>query len=886
MIPKRVELENFLSFGEKQVIDFTTDDEALWILCGPNGVGKSAVFDAITYCLFGQHRGGKDGAASLIRHGQNGFRLNFEFEFNGADYRILRTRSRTTTQRVEQKDAAGWNAIPGVNSVTEVENWVDRTLGLGFVAFTTSVLLRQGEADAIVSATGTDRLKILKRIIDVERFERLSERVQKARKTRETELKLLGTQRAAAKPVTDEELQAARDALAQAEAGRTAAQAASATAAERVNLAKHWMKLEEDWKRLDGQIRNAAALAAEAEQLGQAKARLDDLASAIPILQNFAEVRDRIAALGKTLGDRQAEVGKLTSEVEALTSTIDDSRKKAEAHRTAEVEHGREVKRLGEEVEREAKFLTTAESVAKLSAEFAQFAPDLAANLKAVQERVRGAEEAATATGNLATELSALLRLAKKQQEEFAKVGVGAKCSRCRQPVDEKHAALERADLAREVAALTEKSDAAERAATEANDEKTAARVHCNAIAGDVQKRDALEVRKADQARTLKQFGIHADPRELQRQLDEKKAAAEVHAEREKDESFKSKAAANDAIRLEGQRSERAKTLENLAAQIRTDSEGLAEDRGQRETLHAQLSEPWKARCEALTASDIAELDSERKTLVSSKIAERFEQLQRSKALHDEWVNQRDGLEIQIDGIPVEARVPANEAERLALTARNAASAAEKTRDAANNQADALAAQAEAFRTLLATIATVEKSVDIHRTLDDLLGKHGIQRELVRDAEREIVRFANDTVKNLSGGNLEIELEKSEDDEEAFPLVVRQADVAMPTPVRFLSGSEKFRVAVAIAVAIGKFAAGPSAARPLESVIIDEGFGSLDPSNLQAMREELENLKESQSLKRIILVSHQESFTSSFPVGYQLTPGENGTIAERFRREV
>ena len=49
------------------------------------------------------------------------------------------------------------------------------------------------------------------------------------------------------------------------------------------------------------------------------------------------------------------------------------------------------------------------------------------------------------------------------------------------------------------------------------------------------------------------------------------------------------------------------------------------------------------------------------------------------------------------------------------------------------------------------------------------------------------------------------------------------------------------------------------------------------------MREELENLKNSGTLKRIILVSHQEEFTSSFPVGYRLEPGENGTIATRFQ---
>lgn len=87
-------------------------------------------------------------------------------------------------------------------------------------------------------------------------------------------------------------------------------------------------------------------------------------------------------------------------------------------------------------------------------------------------------------------------------------------------------------------------------------------------------------------------------------------------------------------------------------------------------------------------------------------------------------------------------------------------------------------------------------------------------------------------------------------------------------------------MAVAVALGIGAFAGGRS--RLLDSVIIDEGFGSLDRDGLDATYEELNRLKG--YLKRIVLVSHQEEFAGRFPVGYRLTPGEQGTTAERFRR--
>jgi DNA repair exonuclease SbcCD ATPase subunit len=104
----------------------------------------------------------------------------------------------------------------------------------------------------------------------------------------------------------------------------------------------------------------------------------------------------------------------------------------------------------------------------------------------------------------------------------------------------------------------------------------------------------------------------------------------------------------------------------------------------------------------------------------------------------------------------------------------------------------------------------------------------------------------------------------------------------LPIGVLFLSGSQKFRVAVSVALAVGRFASGR--ARPLEAVIIDEGFGSLDKDGLRAMADELKRLQRSQSLKRVILVSHQDEFTDQFPVGYRLSSGENGTMAAPFRR--
>src|SRR6202043_569568 len=66
-----------------------------------------------------------------------------------------------------------------------------------------------------------------------------------------------------------------------------------------------------------------------------------------------------------------------------------------------------------------------------------------------------------------------------------------------------------------------------------------------------------------------------------------------------------------------------------------------------------------------------------------------------------------------------------------------------------------------------------------------------------------------------------------------------------PINVAFLSGSQKFRVAVSLALGIGQYASRQH--RPIESVIIDEGFGCLDRVGRQVMIQELKNLRDRKS---------------------------------------
>src|SRR5207247_3728371 len=157
-----------------------------------------------------------------------------------------------------------------------------------------------------------------------------------------------------------------------------------------------------------------------------------------------------------------------------------------------------------------------------------------------------------------------------------------------------------------------------------------------------------------------------------------------------------------------------------------------------------------------------------------------------------------------------------------------------------------------------------------YKLLADLLGRSGLQAYLLRRAEKTIVDLANNTLNGLSHSRMRLELRResnatSTQTNKALDLVVYDQDTGQHAiPIGLVSGSQRFRIAVSLALAIGRYTS--REARHIESVIIDEGFGSLDKAGRDDMILELNVLRE--QLARIILVSHQDEFANAFPDRY------------------
>ena len=134
--------------------------------------------------------------------------------------------------------------------------------------------------------------------------------------------------------------------------------------------------------------------------------------------------------------------------------------------------------------------------------------------------------------------------------------------------------------------------------------------------------------------------------------------------------------------------------------------------------------------------------------------------------------------------------------------------------------------------------AEADEAQQVARMLGGLLRSDGFPRWLVASALDALVADASASLAELSGGQFEL----THDDGEF--LVVDHADADARRPVKTLSGGETFQASLALALALSaqlSTLAAEGAAR-LDSIFLDEGFGTLDEANLEVVASTLENL--------------------------------------------
>lgn len=888
MIPKRVTLENFLSFGEKQEIAFD-HDEVLWVIGGPNGSGKSAVFDAMTYCLFGTHRASgtriKDSDNKLIRHGENGFNIVFEFEFNGIDYRISRGRhknaGRQPTPTAERLTFEGdWERVANVNTVKELDCWVVNTLGLNSDQFQASVLLRQGKADAFVDAKPAMRFEILKGIINMDQYESLATLVGEklsdaSREVRTGQKKLEGKA-----IVTPELLKQAETQVAEAEQFKLRSEETQHQVAAIKADAARWDDLQKKKTGITSKLKEVDKWNKQAEQIEKDHAHWKQLSETLPRIKNMVDLRakqqHKETELAKGNADKAEQEAHRLEEATILQQLTDEIQQLQEQKTNLDQQQKERITE-GQEL---ARRLNAANDLADLTKQANAFPASIDRDLAAARE---SHSQAVYTQANAKDEVTRLRTIQKQVDEHHAKVSkmkVGVNCSACGQPVTAEHAEKERQQAKLQLEQAQHALAGAVQKQTTADQEAK----RLSTILEDVQSRVQQKARVLDKLevsrRNYQSLGELQSPEILETQVN--KLRQQYKANQEALEKLQQTLAEREPL-LKSTKSTLQALEKELAAttlQLQVINNELSGIQGQLTAVLDHLPESSKV----VTSTEAAKLDAELRALVQRDIDQQHQQLLQSRNQSAILQSQLEHIDGDLNSIPEPARINLDQAAQQLQQATMDKANAEKNWQNARDHHQQLKRQAEEYQTVTQALAQHEHRETMLKVLDQKLGKKGLQLALMSDAQTQIVDLARQTLLQLSDHQLSLELNQpdGDDSDQALDLCVRNAENAHATPMEYLSGSQKFRVAIAIALAIGRYSAGQS--RPLESVIIDEGFGSLDRDGLNSMAEELKELQRSQLLSRIILVSHQEEFVDRFPAGYTLTPGEAGTTARVWRR--
>src|SRR5579884_3419717 len=189
------------------------------MLSGLNGSGKSAIFDAVTFALFGCHRGGSQKAVELINKDSRELVVEFDFGLDGRRYRARRTQKRDAkggakgTQQLSHFEPNRPEPVPieDTHLLRNFDAWIGDNLGLDYETFTSSVLLLQGKAEKLLDSKPEGRREVLAGIVDLERYERLHARADEQRKALKAKLDSLSERLAALPEVKTEQVKEAEE---------------------------------------------------------------------------------------------------------------------------------------------------------------------------------------------------------------------------------------------------------------------------------------------------------------------------------------------------------------------------------------------------------------------------------------------------------------------------------------------------------------------------------------------------------------------------------------------------------------------------------------------------------------------------------------------------
>ena len=853
MIPIRLELKNFMSYGEDvPAIDFSGMHTVC--LSGENGHGKSALLDAITWSLWGVSRAGKNKHAELVRLGADEMSVHFTFEMDGQRYRAVRKHSRKASgslwelqqETPDQGLGLGWRSLTG-NKAADTGEIIQKLLHMSYDTFSNSAYLRQGQADQFVQQTPSKRKEILADILDLSRYDQLEAKARERMKSAQAE-------------ATD---------------------------------------LERDVNGIDAELLGELELR---EQLAALVARLETLTLRRDELSvEFYAVRDRKTQLE---GQKQF-ADTLRAQIAGLDVEILEYQNELSGH---QVEAGKANALLSrhDEICRDFEKLTVArEKATGLEKDVDQFH--------------RGQQILAAA--------AAELMAAKNEVQWRMKQAVADYDKDVARILDYEPLKTEREKLAPRVAA-------ADRSEEQISPARESLKVITEQFTRLREESAGLEWQVRDWGRKIETLETQQGRCDV---CNSELPPPKVAAIRADYEAFLADALARQKeVKAEGARLKSNITkCENELRVLEVEAKTARDDRTQlaqvdqhlleRESIRATLpnlklvaQEATKTFEQGLFAPEarakITRYETALKKLAHveadfAAVRAEVAVLEPSERLHIALEHAQAALKMAEAGISraqkaLQSRQAGRETAQSQLlgladvsgelaqleTRSQQIRDAEKQRQAEDQAAGVAIGGLQGKLTRLDELKVTKEEKakrlkdakydqEVHSRLTEAFGKKGVQALIIENAVPELAEETNRILDRLTDGNMSLYFDtlresKTKKDSPIETLDIKVSDNLGTRPLEMYSGGEGFRAAFALRIALSKLLARRAGAR-LQTLIIDEGFGSQDAKGREKLVECLDAIKD--DFDRIIVITHIDELKDAFATRIEVTKGPAGS---------
>jgi exonuclease SbcC len=174
--------------------------------------------------------------------------------------------------------------------------------------------------------------------------------------------------------------------------------------------------------------------------------------------------------------------------------------------------------------------------------------------------------------------------------------------------------------------------------------------------------------------------------------------------------------------------------------------------------------------------------------------------------------------------------------------------------------------------------------INRYQKLEEAFGTNGVPALLIEQALPEIEAHANELLDRLTLGQLSILFEtqseykdkKRQDKKETLDILINDAN-GHTRAYEMFSGGEAFRINFAIRLALSQVLAKRSGAR-LQTLVIDEGFGSQDTTGRSRLVETINVVKK--DFSKILIITHLEELKDAFPGRIEVEKTPSGSRAE------